>query len=72
MSAQYAAHVSITDVKLVNQTLCSSDFSPMWPPRTALLHSNLRQRDLEFAQLDLDFVQRDLDFVQLDLELQPT
>ena len=47
-------------------------FSPLWPPRTALLHSNLRQRDLEFAQLDLDFVQRDLDFVQLDLELQPT
>ena len=25
-------------------------FSPVWPPRKALLHSNLRHRDLEFVQ----------------------
>ena len=35
--------------------------SPMWHPRGALLHSNLRQRDLEFAHRDQEYVQRDLE-----------
>ena len=54
-------------------------FSPVWPPRRALLHSKLCQRDLEFVQRDLEFIQRDLEILQRDLEflqrdlaLQPT
>ena len=45
-------------------------FCPVWPPRWAILHPSLRQRDLEFAQRDLEFVQRDLEFPQRDLEFR--